>query len=82
MNMEENKQGFLKNHADTVAIIGVNLAIAAILLSLFIMNASSINAVNSRMDAANIRMDQTNLRIDTTYKMFYDLLDEFKNKGK
>ncbi len=60
---------FLKDHADTVAIIGVNLAIAAILLSICLTNIASIEAVNARMDAANARMD-------TLHTMFYDLLKE------
>jgi len=54
--------GFFKNHADTIAIIGVNIAIAAILLTICISNISSISAVNSR--------------IDTLHVMFYDLLKE------
>jgi len=63
-----DKPSFLKNHADTVAIIGVNLAIAAILMAICLSNISS---VNSRMDAANARMD-------TLHVMFYDLLKEGK----
>ena len=76
----ENKPSFLKNHIDTLAIIGVNVAIAAILVTMWITNTSAISAVNARVDAANVRMDQTNARIDTTYKMFYDLLDEVKRE--
>ena len=66
-----DKPSFLKNHADTVAIIGVNLAIAAILMAICLSNISSISSVNSRMDAANARMD-------TLHVMFYDLLKEGK----
>lgn len=44
------KENFFKNHADTIAIIGVNLAIFTILVGLFIMNVSSISASNARMD--------------------------------
>ncbi len=58
------KQGFLRNHADTVAIIGVNLAIAAILVTMMISHSS--------------RIDQANARIDTLHVMFYDLLREVK----
>jgi len=65
----DTKISFLKNHADTVAIIGVNIAIAAILLSICLNNMSNISATNARMDAANAR-------IDATYNMFYDLLKE------
>lgn len=60
------KQSFLKNHADTIAIIGVNIAIAAILISMWVSNTSRIDSTNARMDA----------RIDTLHVMFYDLLKE------
>lgn len=66
--MEKNNS-FLKNHADTLAIIGVNIAIAAILISMWSSNTSSIGALNARMDGANARMD-------TLHIMFYDLLRE------
>jgi hypothetical protein len=57
------KQGtFFRDHADTMAIIGVNLAGFAILISLWLSNMSTINAANSR--------------IDTLYVMFYDLLKD------
>jgi hypothetical protein len=59
-----NDDNFFKNHADTIAIIGVNMAIAAIILSLWISNSSRIDAINTRMD--------------TIYIMFYDLLREGK----
>lgn len=60
----ENKPSFLKDHADTLAIIGVNVAIAAILISLWTSNSSRIDAANTRMD--------------TLHVMFYDLLKEKK----
>ena len=59
---EDNKQSFLKNHVDTLAIIGVNIAIAAILITMWISHAH--------------RMDCANQRIDTLHTMFYDLLKE------
>lgn len=61
--MDKNNS-FLRNHADTMAIIGVNIAIAAILLSICLTNISSINAANARMD--------------TLHVMFYDLLKQVK----
>lgn len=64
--MNEEKQSFLKNHADTVAIIGVNLAIAALIISMTLNNTAAIAAANTR--------------IDTLHVMFYDLLKENKNK--
>lgn len=68
--MDKNNS-FLRNHADTMAIIGVNIAIGAILLSICLTNISSINAANARMDTANARMD-------TLHVMFYDLLNKVK----
>ena len=47
----ENKPSFLKNHADTLAIIGVNIAIAAILVTMCISNSHRVDAVNARSDA-------------------------------
>ena len=57
-----DKPSFLKDHADTLAIIGVNIGIAAILVAMCLSNMSNINAVNAR--------------IDTLHVMFYDLLKE------
>lgn len=67
----EDKPSFLKNHLDTIAIIGVNVAIGAILVSMWISHSHRIDAVNSRLDAASSRMD-------TLHMMFYDLLKEVK----
>lgn len=55
--------GFFKNHADTLAIIGVNLAAIAILISLWVANTSRIDATNARVDAANARSDQLHERL-------------------
>lgn len=62
---------FLRNHADTISIIAVNICIAVIMITLHLSNVSSIAASNSRIDAANARMD-------TLHVMFYDLLKEGK----
>jgi len=56
------KQSFLKNHSDTLTIIGVNIATVAILITMWISHAH--------------RMDCANQRIDTLHTMFYDLLKE------
>lgn len=63
------KTGFFKSHADTLAIIGVNLAIAAFMLSFMISTSHRVDAVNSRMDAVNVRLD-------TVHNMIYDMLKE------
>ncbi len=68
-NSEIKSSGFFRNHADTLAIIAVNLGIAAILISICLSNISSIASVNARSDAANTRMD-------TLHTMFYELLKE------
>jgi len=62
----KNETGFFKNHADTLAIIGVNLAIAAILISMWISNSHRIDAANARSDAL--------------YTSFNSLLMELRNK--
>lgn len=51
------KQSFLKNHADTSAVIGVNIALAAIMIALWISNSQRIDACNSRIDSALVRID-------------------------
>jgi hypothetical protein len=67
--MEGNKMGFFKDHADTLAIIGVNLAIGAFMLSFMI-------STSHRVDAANVRLDAANVRMDTVQMMIYDMLKE------
>lgn len=61
-NQIEMTPSFLKNHADTLAIIGVNLAIFAMLLTLILSNSSRIDAANARSDAL--------------YNMVYELIKE------
>jgi hypothetical protein len=63
-NKIESVPSFFKNHADTLTIIGVNLAIAAILVSLWISNSH-------RVDAANARSDQL-------YNIIVDMLKQGK----
>lgn len=50
-NEIEIKPSFLKNHIDTLAIIGVNIAIAAILVTMWISNTHRVDAANARSDA-------------------------------
>ena len=72
----------MKNHWDTIAIIGVNLAIAGLLVALLISNNSQICATNARMNAANSRFESSiaasNARMNTLHVMFYDLLKDNK----
>jgi len=44
------KPNFFKSHADTLAIMGLNLAIAALLISMIISNSHRIDAANARSD--------------------------------
>jgi hypothetical protein len=60
----ENKPSFLKDHADTAAIIGVNIAIFTVLVAMFISNLSSISSVNQR--------------VDSIHMMIYDMIKEMK----
>lgn len=62
--MELSKPSFLRNHADTIAIIGVNLAAIAVLVTMCISNSHRIDAVNARSD--------------NLYNMVYDLLKEVR----
>lgn len=73
--MEHNKPSFLKDHADTVAIIGVNVAIAAVLISLWISNSHRIDAANARSDTLFTQLME--VRKETNDK-FYELLKERK----
>lgn len=61
----------MKGHWDTIAIVGVNLAVAALLMALCISNSN-------RMDAANARMDAANARMDTMHVMIYDVINSRK----
>jgi hypothetical protein len=58
----KNNLDFFKDHADTIAIIAVNIALFGIALSIALTNISSIAAVNARMD--------------TMHTMIYDLIKE------
>jgi hypothetical protein len=49
-NYKSGKTGFFRNHIDTFAIMGLNIAIAGLLVSLYVSNSSNITAINSRMD--------------------------------
>lgn len=49
---------FFKTHADTLAIIGVNLAISTILVTMWVSNTHRIDASNARMDQVyNVILD-------------------------
>jgi hypothetical protein len=74
----EQRQSFLRNHADTITIISVNIAIAGIYLAILLSNISGIASVNSRQDAANARMDAANARMDAFQAMMHNESKEFR----
>lgn len=55
------KANFMKNHGDAIAIIasvvGVNIALAAILVALYMSNASGIANCMTRIDSCMVRID-------------------------
>ena len=59
------QSNFLKDHADTIALIGVNIAIA-INFYITVNNMDAIQNINKRLDAIDM--------------MFYDLSKEIKNE--
>ena len=69
------KQGFFKIHSDAIAVIGVNIAIAAILVSISLFQGS-------RLDNLASRMDSTNSRIDSTMNLIASLQKEMKDEMK
>jgi hypothetical protein len=48
----ENIPTFLQNHGDTIAIIGVNIAIAAIMISMWLSHSHRIDSSHDRIDSS------------------------------
>lgn len=55
------EKSFLRNHADTLTIVGVNLAIAAILITMYVSNTSRIDAANARSDQLYMALKEETL---------------------
>lgn len=76
----------MRGHWDTIAIIGVNLALGGVLMALCLTNNDNIYAVNSsanaRMDNFNarmdVKMDAVNARLDAMHVMIYDIINSRK----
>lgn len=66
-----DKQSFFKRPGDTATIIGVNIAIAAFMLSMIISTSQRVDSFNERIDACQTRSDGIQM-------MVYDALKEFK----
>ncbi len=75
----EKTERFFKNHADTLAVIGVNLAIAGIYLTLLISNIHRVDAVNSRSDGIMNLIQQQMLDFKNESK---ELREEFYRESK
>ena len=71
----ETKQSFFKNHVDALAIVGVNIALIALILTLWI-------SANSRIDSVNIRMDTTMALIYQESKDFHGRLVAIEERNK
>ncbi len=56
--MDGKEHNFLKNHADTLTIIGVNIAGLALLVSMWLSHAHRMDTVNARMDTVQSLMYQ------------------------
>lgn len=69
------KESFFKNHGDTLAIIGVNIALIAMMLTLW-------TSANSRTDAVNTRMDATIALIYQESKDFHARLCVIEEKNR
>ncbi len=78
---------FIKNHGDTIAIIGstvgVNIALGAILIGLYISNSSRIDACMTRIDGMYaVLMNNAGLAIPNHCKGFRpyeDVMPESKS---
>jgi len=74
--------GFFKSHADTIAIIGVNLAMIAVLLSICLSNISSVAAANARMDNLMAVIQQDNNKFHEDMKEFHGRLCAIEERNK
>lgn len=63
---KKERTSFFKNPSDTLAIIGVNLVIAAVLITVLISNTH-------RIDASNVRSEQLSRNIITLIQELKDL---------
>lgn len=68
--MQNEKPSFLRNHVDTLAIIGVNLAAIAILISMWMSATSRIDAIYSNFllsqEQSNEKWNQINEKLVQT----------------
>jgi len=67
-------KGFLKDHMDTLAIIGTVVTMLA-------WNVSQNTTLSVRIDQTNQRLDQTNQRLDQVYGTIIEMLKERKHES-
>lgn len=82
----EKTERFFKNHADTIAIMGVNLAIAGIYLTLLISNMNRIDSANARSDGIMLDFKNESKELREEFykesKEFHCRLSLLENKDK
>ncbi len=61
-----------------LTVIGVNVAIFAVVIQIALTNMSCISQINARIDQVNARTDQVQQRTDAIQLMIYDTLKELK----
>lgn len=71
------KESFLKQHGDAAAVIGVQIGIAALLLTVMIWMGSTAQAQISSMNA---RQDAMNARLDTVQMLIYQEMKDFHGR--
>lgn len=69
------KPSFFKSHADTLAIIAVNLAIASLLIGMIISNSN-------RIDTSNARSDLLHHTLHQEIKEFHGRLCSLEERGR
>jgi len=72
-----DNQNFFKDHIDTFAIIGTQVATTAIFIGIIL---SMISQVNSRQDIMNSRMDTVQMLIYQEMKDYHGRLTFLENK--
>lgn len=76
--MEEVKQehrSFFERPNDTWAIIGVNVAMLAVMMTLFMAQGSRIESMDAKFNA---RFDAMTSRIDTVQMIIFDMIKDGK----
>lgn len=74
---ENTKRSIIRDHADAAAVIGVQIATTALLISVMIW----INSVmQSQITTVNTRQDTMNARMDTIQNLMYQEMKNFHGR--